>query len=229
MNIPHIPLNFRLRNQSGHAVNDDGINGAAAHQLFGNVQGLLGGIGLGNQQAVNVQPAVGGILGIQGVFGVNVRRQPAQTLRLRHNMNGQRGFAGRLAAVNLRDPAPRQSPHPQRQVQRQRPGGDGVGNQMRHLLVAAHHRPLAVIFLDAPQGKLQGRQLVLVQFEDGRVNGHWSTSARMFCHCGNGSTPVPPMQGQFASNSGFFRNCGTMAMATWHRRAIARGCRLCRR
>src|SRR3990172_6968443 len=89
-------------------------------------------------------PALGRIPRVQRMFHVDVGARPAQLLRFRHDVLAQRRLARRLRPKDLRHPSPRHAPHPQRQVQRQRPGRDRLHRQVRRL-PPPHHRPVAVL------------------------------------------------------------------------------------
>ena len=161
--VAHIPLDFRLRHQGGHAVHHNGIHGAAPHQLLGDVQGLLAAVGLGNEQFFQVQAAVGGVGRVKGVFGVHIGGDPALFLGFGHNVDGQGGLAGGLAAIDLGNPPPGDAAGPQGNVQGQGTGGNNLGAEpLGGLLAQAHYRAFAVIFLNAPQGDFQGGHLVLL-------------------------------------------------------------------
>ena len=52
--IAHFALDLGARGERGNRVDDHNINCARAHERFRNVQTLLAGIRLGNQQAVDI-------------------------------------------------------------------------------------------------------------------------------------------------------------------------------
>ena len=54
MGVPHLPLDLRLGDQSGHGVDDDDVQTARAHEHVGDLQGLLTGIRLRDQEVVDV-------------------------------------------------------------------------------------------------------------------------------------------------------------------------------
>ena len=54
MAVTHLPFDFRPGHQRCHRVDDDDINGAAAHQRVTDLQRLLPVVRLGDQQIVNV-------------------------------------------------------------------------------------------------------------------------------------------------------------------------------
>ena len=80
--VAHFAFNFRARHQGGHGVNDNQIHRAGAHQFFGDFQGLLARVRLGNKQFVHIYADGRRIDGVQRVFGVNKRHHAAVFLRL---------------------------------------------------------------------------------------------------------------------------------------------------
>jgi hypothetical protein len=106
---------------------------------------LLAGVGLGDVQVVDVDPAAGGVGGVQGVLHVDVGADAAQPLSLGDDVLAEGGLARGFRAVDLHDPPPRHAPDSQRDVERQRAGRDG-----RHLhvggLAHAHDNSIAESF-----------------------------------------------------------------------------------
>jgi hypothetical protein len=81
------------------------------------------------------------------VLGVDERGDAAALLGVCDGVQGQRRLAGGLRAVDLDDPAARQATYTEGDVQRDRPGGDGLDGGA---LVAAeaHDRTLAELTVD---------------------------------------------------------------------------------
>ena len=92
---------------------------------------------------------------------VDERDLAAALLRLRHDMQRQRGLAGRFRAVDLNDPPLRHAADAERGVERQRAGRDGVDLQIR-AVAQAHDRALAEVFLDLPDGGIERLFLVVI-------------------------------------------------------------------
>ncbi|MPM97659.1 hypothetical protein SDC9_144836 [bioreactor metagenome] len=86
-------------------------------------------------------------------------RLAAFFLRLSHHMEGQSGLAGGFRPVNLNNAAPGNAPDPQRQIQRQRPGGDGVDLKIRPV-PQTHDGPLTIGFFNLRNGGLDGLLLI---------------------------------------------------------------------
>ncbi len=172
--VADLAVQLGLRDQGGHGVDDQHVDGAGADQRLGNVQSLLAGIGLGNEQTVDVNAKGSGIGGLQGVLHVDIRGHAVVPLGGGHDVQGQGGLAGGLGTVDLHDPAPGNAADAQRQVQRQGAGGQGF-HVHGDIVAKAHDGALAVILLDLCNGGLQSLLLV------GR-GGHRDRRFFLFCH-----------------------------------------------
>ncbi len=72
---PISPFDLGPRHEGGHAVDDDDVHGVAAHQGLGDLQRLLAGVRLGDQQVVDLDAAGRGVGGVEGVLDVDVGGQ----------------------------------------------------------------------------------------------------------------------------------------------------------
>ena len=75
--IAHLAFDFRLRRECRDRVDDHHVDGAGAHQHVGDFERLLAGVGLRNQQIVDVDAELLRIDRIERVFGVDERRGAA--------------------------------------------------------------------------------------------------------------------------------------------------------
>src|SRR5665647_3402245 len=117
MGDSHVGLQARLMSQALRKI-------AGADQHVHDLQGLLAGIRLGDQQRIGVNAEVLGVLGVQRMLGVDERGDPAGLLRIRHRVQRESRLAARLGTVDLHDAAARQPADPQRDVQGDRAGRD---------------------------------------------------------------------------------------------------------
>ena len=108
------------------------------------------------------------------MLGVHKGHLAALFLRLRQNVQRQRGLAGGFRPVDLDDAPLGHAADAQRHVQRQRAGGDGLHVDIG-VVPIAHDGTLAVQLLDLLHGGLQ--RLFLVGAA--RRNG----SCRFLFHC----------------------------------------------
>ena len=140
--------------EGGHRVDHHHVEGPGADQHVGDLQCLLAGVGLRDEQLVDVDADGLGVDGVHGVLGVDVGADAAVALGLGHHVGGEGGLARGLRPVYLGDPSPRQSADAEGQVERQRPGGDHLdvhGGLLAHL----HDRALAELFLDLAHGHVE--------------------------------------------------------------------------
>ena len=96
------------------------------------------------------------------MLSIDERRDAAHLLRLRDDMQGKGGLAGRLRTVDLGHPAARDTPHSERQVQGQRAGGNGgYLAALRKVLPELHDRALAIAFRDLGHGRIESFAFLL--------------------------------------------------------------------
>jgi hypothetical protein len=69
------------------------VDGAGAHQRVGDLERLLAGIGLGDQQVVDVDAELLGVAGIERVLGIDEGAGAALLLRLGDGVQRQRRLA----------------------------------------------------------------------------------------------------------------------------------------
>jgi hypothetical protein len=87
------------------------------------LQGFLTGGGLGNQQVVEVDAELAGVLRIERVLDVDEGGQTAAFLGLGDGGEGEGGFAGGFRAEDLDDPAAGKPPTPRARSMRRLPVG----------------------------------------------------------------------------------------------------------
>ena len=106
--VAHLALDLGPGHQRGDRVDDDDVDRAAAHERFGDLQRLLAGVGLGDEQVVDVDAQRLGVVGIEGVLGVDEGGDAARLLGFGDDVQGQGRLAGRFRAVDLDDAAARE-------------------------------------------------------------------------------------------------------------------------
>jgi hypothetical protein len=124
--VAHLALDLGLGRQRGDRVDDDDVDAAGAHQHVGDLERLLAGVGLRDQQVVDVDAELLGVARVERVLGVDEGGGAAELLHLGDDVQGQRGLAGGLRAVDLDHPAARQAADAERDVEAERAGGDGL-------------------------------------------------------------------------------------------------------
>ncbi len=93
MGVAHLAFDLGLGRERRHRVDHDHVDGARAHEHVGDLQRLLAGVGLRDQQLVHVDAELLGVLGIERVLGVDEGRGAARLLRLGHDLERQRGLS----------------------------------------------------------------------------------------------------------------------------------------
>ena len=154
MGVAHVALELGPRGERGHRVDHHHVERPGADQHVGDLQGLLAGVGLGDEQLVDVHADGLGVDRVHGVLGVHVGADAAVALSLGHHVRGQGGLARGLRAVYLGHPAPGQAPDAEGQIQRQRSRRDRLdvhGGLLAHL----HDRALAELLVDLAHGHVE--------------------------------------------------------------------------
>ena len=105
-------------------VDDDDVDGVAADERVADLERLLAGVRLRDQQLGDVDAAGLGVVLVERVLDVDVGGDAAGLLRRGDDVVGERRLAGALRAVDLGDAAARQAADAERQVERERAGGD---------------------------------------------------------------------------------------------------------
>ena len=133
-----------------------------AHQHVGDFQRLFTGIGLGDQELIEVHAEQIGVLRIECMFGIHESGRTAGFLDFGDDMQGERGLARGLRSVDFHDPTPGQAADAQGQIQSE--GASRHGNDIAGCLAIAHahDRALAKLFFDLTQCGRQGLLAILV-------------------------------------------------------------------
>ena len=71
MAVAHLALDLGLGHQRGDRVDDDDVEGAGAHEHLGDLERLLAGVGLRDQQVVDVHADPARVGRIERVLGVD--------------------------------------------------------------------------------------------------------------------------------------------------------------
>src|SRR5512133_91801 len=172
MGITHVALDLSLGHQGRHRVDHQHVDGTAAHQCFGDFQGLLTGIRLRDQQVIGLDAQLAGITDIQGVLGIHEGCDAAGLHGLGNDVQGKGRLAGRLRAIDFHDPSARHTTNTQGHIKGDRSGRDRLHTRQCLVVAQAHDGTLAELFL-----YLAERQLYrLVFFRRGIFFSHWYVS-----------------------------------------------------
>ena len=94
MGVTHFSREFCPRHQCGDRVDHKYINRAGTNQRIGDLERLLAGIRLRNQQIVNIDTKLTGIDRIECMLGINKCAVTAFLLSLGNSMKRQRRLTG---------------------------------------------------------------------------------------------------------------------------------------
>ena len=154
MAVTHLALDLGARHHGGNGVHNNGVDRAGADKCLADLHGLLAGVGLADQQTVNINAQRGGVGRIQRMLNINKRDLAAHLLGLGQNLQCQRGFTGGFGAVDLNDTAAGHAADAQRQIQAQTAGGDGI-DLHRDIGAQLHNGALAELLFDLGQRGFQ--------------------------------------------------------------------------
>ena len=145
---PISPSISALRHERRDRVDDQDVDGAAAHQGLGDLQRLLAVVRLRDQQVVGLHAELLGIAEIERMLGVDEGRHAAALLRFGDDLQRQGGFAGGFRAVDLDHAAARHAADAERDVESERAGGNRLHVLDDAALAELHDRAFAELFLD---------------------------------------------------------------------------------
>ena len=106
------------------------------------------------------------------MLGVDEGGDPAGRLRVGHGVQGNRGLTAAFRSVDLHHPTTGQPADAERDVERDRAGGDD-SDRDAHLVAEAHHGTLAKALVDLCESHLEGFFAV----RSSHVLLQWSTSS----------------------------------------------------
>ena len=149
--VAHFAFDFGFGGERGDRVDHHHVHAAGTHQHVGDFQRLFAGIGLRNQQVVDVDAEFLRIRRVKCVFSVDERRGAAEFLHFGDDLQRERRLAARLRAVDFDHPAAWQAANAQCDIEPQRSGRYRL-NVARDIVVAkAHDRALAELLFDLPE------------------------------------------------------------------------------
>jgi hypothetical protein len=161
------------------------MNGSVttAYQGLANVEGILAGVRLGNEQVLDVDPQLLAVGGVEGVLGVDEGTHPAQTLGFGDDVRGEGGLTGRFGPVDLDDAAPGYPSDAERGVEGEGARGDG-GNPGRGGIAQAHDRPFAELLIDLFHRQIERTELGGILFCHDFLFGLSMVRARLVGYAG---------------------------------------------
>jgi hypothetical protein len=118
--LAHLALDLGARRQRRHRIDHQHVDRARAHQRVGDLERLLAGVGLGDQQIVQVDAELAGIDRVERVLGVDEGADAALLLRLGDGVQRERRLARGFRPVDLDDAPARQAADAERDVEAER-------------------------------------------------------------------------------------------------------------
>ena len=126
MAVAHLAFEFGAGHEGRDAVHHQDVDGAGAHQRIGDFERLLAGIGLADQEVVDIHAELAGIDRVQRVLGIDEGAGAAALLRLGDGVKGEGGLAGAFRPVDFDHAAARQPADAEREVKPDRARGDDL-------------------------------------------------------------------------------------------------------
>src|ERR1700727_1366687 len=160
LRVAHFAFDLGPWRQRRDRVNDQHVDRARTHQGVGDFERLLAGVGLGNQEVVEIDAELARINGIKRMFSIDKGANATLLLRFRDHMQRERRLARGFRPVNLDHPAARQAADAKRNVEAERPRRHGFDFDRLLVLAQAHDRALAERPFDLRQGGVERLGLV---------------------------------------------------------------------
>ena len=131
-------------------------------RVSADLERLLAGVGLRDQEIVEVDAELAGIGRIERMLGIDEGADAALLLGLGDGVQGQRRLARRFRPVDLDDAAARQAADAERDVEPERAGRDGLDLHRLLALAEPHDRALAEGALDLRERRVESFRLVFI-------------------------------------------------------------------
>ena len=156
--VAHFTVDFGLGHEGSYRVDDDDVDGTGTYEGFGDVQGLLTGVGLRDEERLDIDAQLAGVHGIKGVFGVDEGGYTAKLLGFGNGVEGEGSLTGGFGSVNLDDTAAGETAYAEGHVQLDTARRDD-GDFFDGLATESHDRTFPVVLLDLGDGRLDGFSL----------------------------------------------------------------------
>src|SRR5512132_169033 len=171
MAVAHLAFQFGARHERRHGIHHQHVDGTGTDQRIGDFQRLFPGIGLRDQQIVDVDAELAGVNRIERMLGVDERANSALLLRLGDRVQRERRLAGTFRAIDFNDAAARQTAYAERDIEADRAGGDRLGLD-RLPLAEPHDRAFAEGSLDLTDRRVDRPGLVRAVLVDHLNSAH---------------------------------------------------------
>ncbi len=146
--VAHLAFKLGFRGQGRNRVDDNHADRAGAHQRIDNLQCLLAGVGLRDQQFIQIDAQFSGIDRIKRMFRINKGADPAFFLFFGDAVQCQSRLARAFRAIDFHNTALRQTANSKGDIQPQRPGRGGLDILRGIVRAQLHDRALAELPFD---------------------------------------------------------------------------------
>ena len=123
--VADFPLDFGARDECGNGVDNDAVYCPRTNEHVANLERLLAGVGLRNEDFVNVYAEARRVYRIERMLGIDERNYTAERLRFCENLQGKRRFAAGLGTVYFDDATTGNASDAERGIKRKGPRGYG--------------------------------------------------------------------------------------------------------
>ena len=182
--VTHLALNLGPGHQSGDRVDDHEVDRTRAHKHVGDLECLLSGVGLRDEELIDVDAEFLRVVGIERVLGVDEGCDAASLLHIGDDVKRERGFARRLGAVDFDDAASGEPADAERDIE-----SDGAGGDDRHRCAVvgaqAHDAALAELSVNLGEGRFEGFFAVCCRGHFG-LRFHLVRGVPVFCRSSSG-------------------------------------------
>ena len=151
MRVAHIAFELGSRDERRNRVDYYDVDGVAARQHLGDLQRLFAGVGLRDEQVIEVDAESSGVVWIEGMLHVDEGRRSPRLLRFGDGVQRERRLTARLRAVDLDDAPARKAAHAERQIERDRPRRDDFERHPLLEVAHPHNRAFSELTLDLRQ------------------------------------------------------------------------------
>jgi len=147
--VSHLALDLRTRHEGCHRVDDDDVDAARSNEPLGDLERLLSGIGLGDQQIFDSHPQALRIGDVECVLRVDEGGDPAELLSFGDRVERQGRLPRRFLSEDLDDASTRVTADTQRTVETYRAARQTRGRSDGLLVPQSHDCALSKLLLDS--------------------------------------------------------------------------------
>ena len=132
--VAHLAVEFGLGDEGGDRIEDDHVDRVGANERLHDVERVFAGVGLGNEEIVELYADDFGVFRVKGMLDVDKGGETAGFLSFGNDAETEGGLAGGFRAVDFDDAALGETADAEGEVD-----GEGAGRQGfdLHLMVAA--------------------------------------------------------------------------------------------